>query len=78
MAGAPVWIRWKRDGRSTWSIAHRALGAGHRMEPLLDRAVELACGRATPEPMLAALEITAAGWTARPCLACLTRWTGGR
>ncbi len=70
-----LWIRWRRDGRATWSVAHLAAVATHRTEAMLGGAVRLVCGRTSPEGMAAEHEITAAGLTVRPCRPCLIRWT---
>jgi hypothetical protein len=67
-----LWLRWiRKPGRA--SIAHRVVPAGHRTERLGAGAVPLACGRTTPEPMSATVEIAVAGVTSRACDTCLTR-----
>jgi hypothetical protein len=71
-----LWIAWRRDGRD--SLAHRAAATTHRADALLSRGpVGLACGRQTPEPPTATLEVAMAGVTAPACRACTRRtpWT---
>ncbi|HEV8673032.1 MAG TPA: hypothetical protein VGX21_03220 [Methylomirabilota bacterium] len=70
-----LWLSWTRPtGRA--SIAHRVVPAGHRTEPFGAGPVLLACGRTTPEPMTATVEIAVAGVTAAACTRCLTRRIG--
>jgi hypothetical protein len=72
-----LWIAWRRDGRA--SRAHRAVAMTHRADALLHRVapLPLACGRTTPEPMTATLEVAMAGVTAPACRDCTRRtpWT---
>lgn len=77
MNAAPaLWIRWRRDGRPRWSVAHHAAVSTALVAGGLYR---LSCGRTAPEGMAAQLEVTAAGWTAVPCRQCvLGSMIGGR